>query len=180
LLPPTQIETPRLLLRQPIFPDDAPRVFASYAHDTRVTRYLTWRPHRDLEETRRILRTRLSWWEEGREYSWVITDRTHGTVLGMISVTPDDTAWRYSLGYVLAHEYWGRGYMTEAARSVIDTLLTLPPICRVWAVVDVENAASARVLEKAGMEREGLLHRWSVHPAISPAPRDCWCFAKVR
>jgi RimJ/RimL family protein N-acetyltransferase len=50
----------------------------------------------------------------------------------------------------------------------------------VWAVTDVDNHASARVLEKIGMQREGLLRRWLVHPSLSPEPRDCWCFARVR
>jgi RimJ/RimL family protein N-acetyltransferase len=70
--------------------------------------------------------------------------------------------------------------MAEAVRAVIDTLFLQPGICRVWAFVDEENFASARVLEKAGMQREGLLHRWSLHPNISAVPRDCWCFAVVR
>lgn len=161
-------------------PDDAPQIFESYGHDPEVTRFLTWRPHHDLEETRRILRTRIAWWDEEREFSWVICARSGGRVIGMISATNDDCAWRFSLGYVLARPHWGRGYMTEAAAALIDRLLGMPGVIRVWAVVDHENLASMRVLEKAGMQREGLLRRWSVHPAISHIPRDCWCFAKVR
>lgn len=70
--------------------------------------------------------------------------------------------------------------MPEAARAVVETLLAMPLIARVWAVADSENLASMRVLENAGMQREGLLRRWSIHPAISPVARDCWCFARVR
>jgi RimJ/RimL family protein N-acetyltransferase len=33
------------------------------------------------------------------------------------------------------------------------------------------------VLEKAGMRREGLMRRWSVHPNISPEPRDSYCYS---
>jgi ribosomal-protein-alanine N-acetyltransferase len=50
----------------------------------------------------------------------------------------------------------------------------------VWAVCDVDNLASARVLEKAGMGREGRLRRWVLHPNVSAAPRDCWCYAHVK
>ena len=45
---------------------------------------------------------------------------------------------------------------------------------------DVENKASARVLEKVGMQREGTLRRYIVHPNISPEPRDCFVYSKVR
>jgi [ribosomal protein S5]-alanine N-acetyltransferase len=50
----------------------------------------------------------------------------------------------------------------------------------VWAVCDVENAASARVLEKAGMRREGVLRRWAMHPNMGEEPRDSFCYAKVK
>lgn len=177
---PETIETARLVLRKPIFPDDAPRIFASYASDPAVTRYVTWVPHRGVEESTRILRTRLAWWDDGREYSWVIIDRGTGDLLGLISINGDGTLWRYSLGYVLARAHWGRGIMREAAGAVLAATFAHPGVERVWAVVDVENAASVRVLEHIGMQREGLLRRWSVHPAFGPQPRDCWCYARLR
>lgn len=40
--------------------------------------------------------------------------------------------------------------------------------------------AAARVLEKVGMTREGLLRRWIVHPNVTREPRDGWCYAQVR
>ena len=51
---------------------------------------------------------------------------------------------------------------------------------RVYAYCDVENLASARVMEKAGMSFEGVLRRWGVHPNRSSEPRDCRCYAAVR
>jgi RimJ/RimL family protein N-acetyltransferase len=175
------LHTPRLHLRKPIAPDDAPRIFDAYAHDPEVTRYLTWRPHRNVDESHRILRTRLAWWEEGREYSWLITLREGAAAIGMISATPDDCPTRYSLGFVLARAHWGHGFMTEAARAVIDHLFAAAPIInRVWAVADYENTASIRVLEKTGLQREGLLRGWSLHPAFGDIPRDCWCYARLR
>ncbi|MBV8911854.1 MAG: GNAT family N-acetyltransferase, partial [Acetobacteraceae bacterium] len=50
----------------------------------------------------------------------------------------------------------------------------------IGAVCDVENRASARVMEKAGLEREAILRRWLVHPNLGEAPRDCFSYAKVR
>jgi RimJ/RimL family protein N-acetyltransferase len=177
---PEIIETPRLILRKPRVPDDAALIFASYSRDPAVTRYLTWRPHYDVAESLRILRARITWWDEGRESSWVITTKTDGAIIGMISTTNDGYPWRYSVGFVLARAHWGHGYTTEAASAVVERLLTLPGVVRIWAVVDYENGASMRVLEKVGMQREGLLRKWSVHPAISSMARDCWCFARVR
>jgi ribosomal-protein-alanine N-acetyltransferase len=50
-----------------------------------------------------------------------------------------------------------------------------------WRIGDVvETLASARVMEKTGMTRAGLLRRWIIHPNISDEPRNCFSFAKVR
>ena len=81
---------------------------------------------------------------------------------------------------MLARAYWGRGYMTEALKELIDWALKQKDIYRIWAVCDVDNLASARVMEKAGMQLEGTLRRWSVHPNISPEPRDSHCYAIVK
>jgi RimJ/RimL family protein N-acetyltransferase len=55
-----------------------------------------------------------------------------------------------------------------------------PTIWRIQAFCDVENRASARVLEKAGLTFEGTLRRYMVLPNLSDAPRDMLCYAKVR
>ena len=180
MLLPEIIETPRLHLRKPVI-EDASSIFDNYGTDPEVTRYLTWRPHESLGDALSALLSRLACWENASEFSWTITPRNEpGTVMGMISVTPERNQWRCSLGYVLAKPYWDQGFMTEAVRAIIDMLFDQPGIFRVWAVVDEENSASARVLEKAGMKREGVLHRWALHPNVSGWPRDCWCFAAVK
>lgn len=55
-----------------------------------------------------------------------------------------------------------------------------PGIFRVWAICNHENRASARVMEKIGMQREGLLRRGVLHPNVSAEPRDCWLYSRVR
>jgi ribosomal-protein-alanine N-acetyltransferase len=47
-------------------------------------------------------------------------------------------------------------------------------------VCDAENVASSRVLEKAGMTREGLLRRYAMHPNVSDEPRDSLCYALTK
>lgn len=48
------------------------------------------------------------------------------------------------------------------------------------AFCDLDNLASSRVMENAGMIREGILRRYLTHPNISEDPRDCFLYAKVR
>lgn len=59
---------------------------------------------------------------------------------------------------------------------MLTALLQVPEVCRVWATCDVDNPASARVLEKAGFTFEGVLHRWNRHN-VSADPRDARVYA---
>ena len=175
--PPERFESKRLSLRIPRR-DDTSAIFTAYAQDSEVTRYLTWRPHKNLKETYSIIEQILELWEEGTAYSYAITFQGTEAVIGMIALHPD--GFKVALGYVLAKAYWGKGYMTEAVCFVTNWLLRQPDIYRVFAICDVANLASAHVMEKAGMTREGLLRRYAIHPNVSDEPQDCYMYAIVK
>ena len=175
--PPERIETERLTLRKPRR-DDAPTIFSAYAQDLEVTRYMTWRPHKNVGETYRIVELMLKLWDEGEAYSYVITLKNSDSAIGMIAMHLE--GFKVSIGYVLARPYWDKGYTTEAALAVTNWLLKQPDIYRVFATCDVENPTSARVMEKVGMQREGILRRYIVHPNISDEPRDSYMYAIVK
>jgi RimJ/RimL family protein N-acetyltransferase len=177
-MPQRIITTSRLALRPPELAD-APAIFEGYAQDPEVTRYLIWRPHGSLAETERFLQATIDAWTTGAEWTWVITRRSDGAVIGMLAARPDG-GHRVSVGYVLARAAWGRGYVTEALSGVIEALWAIPRVYRIWAVCDVENPASARVMEKAGLRREGRLARYVVHPNVSAEPRDAYLYAITR
>jgi [ribosomal protein S5]-alanine N-acetyltransferase len=174
--PPDIIETRRLILRKPQ-PDDAPLIFSSYATDPEVTRYLLFRPDQKLQDVENFLQKAIAAWGQGTSLTWVIALRTENVLLGMIDVRLDGEA---NLGYVLARPYWNRGYMTEAIHAVVEWALGQEQIHRVWAVCEVGNLASARVLEKAGFQREGLLKEWMVFPNLGERPRDCFQYGISR
>jgi len=175
--PPATIETVRLRLRSPVI-EDAQGIFTTYAQDAEVTRYVSFRPHRSPDDAREFLRRCAAGWAGDGPFTWMITQRADDRLVGAIDIRPQDS--RVELGYILGRTYWGRGFMTEVVRAVSDSALAQPDVHRVWAVCDVDNRASARVLEKAGMEREGRLRRWTSHPNVSALPRDCWCYARVK
>ncbi|MDJ0765221.1 MAG: GNAT family protein [Myxococcota bacterium] len=61
------------------------------------------------------------------------------------------------LGYWLAEPYWNRGIMTEAVKTIAQWGFDRLGLNRISATPYTTNPASARVLEKAGFEREGIL-----------------------
>lgn len=172
-----ELITPRLRLRRTRL-GDARAIFTGFAQDAEVTRYLTWQPHTDISQTRAFLTGRAAAWAKGDDLTWAITLVEADTCIGLIGLRRQ--GFKADIGYVLARPYWGRGFMSEAARAVVDWAFADPAIQRVWATCDVDNLASARVLENVGMSREGTLRRWLMHPQISATPCDCFCYAKVR
>ena len=167
--------TARLCLR-PIRTEDAAAIFDAYAQDAEVSRYLSWRPHVSLGETQDYVAA-VTGRRDQRVY--VLTSREDGAVIGSFDLR-HPAPGRLSFGYVLARAQWGRGLMTEGLDKVAGWALTQPGIWRIGSCADIDNRASMRVMEKAGLHREGVLRRWAIQPNLGPAPRDFVAFAKVR
>lgn len=178
LRPPATFGTARLVARIPRV-EDAPAVFAAYASDPEVTRYLSWRAYDRVEPLAAFLREIAAHWEKGAgEFAWLLCLKGTDTPIGSIGVTFDGD--KALFGYVLGKKFWGHGFAAEALTHLVGWSLGQPAIWRAWAFCDVENPASVRVMEKAGMMREGILRRWIVFPNLGPEPRDCVVCAKIK
>ncbi len=175
--PPAELRTGSLRLREPVL-SDAEAIFEEYASDPEVTRYMTWVPHQTLATVSEFLEELDSRAKSGEEFSWVITTNDADRAVGMIGARVRE--FKVDIGYVLGRAHWGKGYMTEAVSTLSEWMLARSEVFRVWAVCDIENPASARVLEKSNFMREGILRRWMSHPNLSSEPRDCFMYGRVR
>ena len=171
---PNTVETRRLHLRRPVS-GDADLIFRAYAQDTQVTRYLVWVPHASVETTKNFISDCENRWINLAAFPYVITRKEDGELLGMIDIRPN--GHRADFGFVLARAYWGKGLMPEAISALVEVTLAQPSIYRLEATCDLDNKASARALEKAGLSREGVLRKYIIHPNISPEPRDSLLYA---
>jgi len=172
---PEVLTTHRLQLRRPRI-TDAEDVFA-YASDIDVTHFMDWPNHKTMSTVVDWLSACTSLWESGAEFTWLITPRYEERVIGAISLRVVE--YKADFGYVLNRQFWGRGLGTEAASAIVDLAASVDGVYRVWATCDIENVASARVLEKVGLVREGILRRWARRPNISSVPRDALVYGKV-
>jgi len=153
------IETQRLLLREFRPADEAD--IHDYASDPEVVRYTSWGPN-TREVTRTVLRGWLKEQEVGLEHSvtLAIELRSEARLIGAIRIGVKDERNRTAdFGYTLARRYWSRGYATEAARGLIDTVFRKLGIHRIYATCDTRNIASFRVMEKLGMRREATFEK---------------------
>ena len=68
---------------------------------------------------------------------------------------------RAEIGYALGSKYWGKGIVTSVVKMVVSTIFgEWPNLERLEALVEVENLASQRVLEKSGFQKEGVLRKY--------------------
>jgi len=108
--------------------------------------------------------------QDGKDYiSVMLAEDENGTfafaitvdniVIGSIGIFRQGNIHRQTaeLGYYIAEEYWGKGIMTEAVRQICKYVFSESDIIRIYAEPFSYNAASCRVLEKAGFQCEGTL-----------------------
>ncbi|MQM16966.1 hypothetical protein Taro_049932 [Colocasia esculenta] len=128
-----------------------------WASDKRVTRFCSWDAYTSKDDLLKYMT------ETVLPHPWFRAVCVDGRPVGAISVALNsgNDRCRGMLGYVLAFEHWGRGIMTRAVRmAAVSVFRELPELERVEALVDVENVASQRVVEKAGFLREGVLRKY--------------------
>lgn len=151
-----KIETDRLILRR-FEETDAEAMFANWASDPEVTKYLTWPPHGDVNETKEIIAEWISQYEDPTCYNWGIELKQTHDLVGSISVVRlNDAVDSADLGYCMGKRWWGQGIMPEAVKALISFLFHEVGVNRVAASHDVNNPKSGRVMEKSGMKTEGI------------------------
>jgi len=96
---------------------------------------------------------------EENELRLVIRLRRDGRLCGGIGLHPDDQHQRAELGYWIGVPFWGSGYATEAARAVVRYGFEHLNFNRIFAAHFAGNDASARVLQKIGMQYEGRMRQ---------------------
>lgn len=140
------IKTERLLLRK-IDENDYKDMY-KYVVKEEVAKYVTWTPHKSIDETKALCEMWAKECENIDRYNWAIV--FDGKVIGNIEVGKiiGETAL---LGYQTDSAYWNKGIMTEAVKAVIDFLFYEVNVEAVEAAYLSENIGSGRVMRKAGM-----------------------------
>lgn len=154
---PVELRTARLLLRPPRS-DDAD-AYVALASDPEFAAFGSRRPPDRAATIRALARIIATPWQRRPEFAVILEDR----VIGRVSLDVDAVNQAAALGYGIARAHWGRGLATEAAGAVVDYAFAALGLAKVWARVDPRNEASVRVLEKLGMQREGLQRSHVVH-----------------
>ena len=115
--------------------------------------------------------------ESGAGAIFAVTARREGTLVGSISVTMDPTHRNGEIGYWIGRAFWGHGFATAALRLMVAYCFSRLDLHRVYAHHMARNPASGRVMEKAGLRREGRLRE---HIFKAGRPEDIVIHGRLR
>lgn len=119
--------------------------------DSKITEFLTWEPHKSIDETITSLKDRFI----DNPQFYAIELKSCEKCIGCIDIRIDEPNKKASFGYMLNREYWNNGLMTESLEIIIALLFNHLNLNRVESTHYIGNEGSGRVMEKCGMKYEG-------------------------
>lgn len=152
-----ELLTERLRLRD-LRGDDATALFA-ICSDADAMRWAGTDPLTDPLQASRLIEFYQSWQEgDVSGVRWAIERRDSGLLIGTVGFCKWDHNWHVcTVGYELAVQARGRGYMSEALYAALLWALTGMDVNRVEAQVCAENLPSVKLLGRVGFRKEGVL-----------------------
>ncbi len=162
---PLPIETPRLIIREFVARDL--EALHSYSSLPEVTQYLVWGPNSPAQ-SKQALRAFMDDQKDKDRVNFdlaVLSKQVERRgakprLIGAVGLKLSDPDNRTAeIGYVLHPDVWGHGFALEAAGAIVHAGFQELGLQRIVASCDQRNKASARVMEKLGMRREGAFRR---------------------
>jgi ribosomal-protein-alanine N-acetyltransferase len=150
------IQTPRFVIRE--FRPEEKDTYMALFDDERVIVHL---PKRTTKEHLEIFDNALKDYAHRRQLGrWGLFNNGDGDFIGLCLLRKFyDQHGKVELGYTLHQKYWGRGIASEMAHAMINYGFIHTDADEIVAVTTLENYASQKVLEKAGMVRLANFHR---------------------
>ncbi len=129
-----------------------------------VTKYLS---KDDVPDSLEKARIELNYWSKLFDYQhsvyWGISLKKENQLIGTCGFNYwNKTHKRAEISYDLDYEFWGKGMMTKAVKSISDFAFQTMKLQRIQATVAIDNIPSIKVLEKSGYIQEGLMKNFGV------------------
>ncbi|MDA1477961.1 GNAT family N-acetyltransferase [Bacillus changyiensis] len=149
----------RLMLRKMQLEDA--EILYHYWSDRDVTKYMNISPFQNTDQAKAMIQmiNELSLEGKANRFSIVLTETNE--VIGTCGFNMiDNENMRAEIGYDLGRSHWGKGFASEAVRTLIHHGFTKMGLNRIEAKVEPENAPSIKLLEHLSFQKEGLLREY--------------------
>jgi ribosomal-protein-alanine N-acetyltransferase len=137
--------------------DDANLLFSFNSSIENLT-FVPRTPFRSIEEAEVLLAKFLKSMNEQKSIWWSFQDKKTGHTIGYGGLFDiDKENRRAEIGYGLLKEFWGKGFASSIAFCITNYGFSELKLHRIFGLVDIDNKASIRVLEKNGYLSEGIM-----------------------
>lgn len=154
-----ELTTDRLILRRFLI-EDAEAMYKNWSSDSEVAEYMRWNAHKDINETIDVINKRIKKYEDIKTYLWAIVLKETNEPIGSIGlICASEYDFCADAAYCIGRDYWGHGIAVEALREVLRFGLLEVKFNRIEAYHSINNMASGRVMQKAGMKFEGRMRQ---------------------
>lgn len=154
-----EIDTERLILKR-LNICDAQEMFDNWASSEKIAGYMSWDAYKTVDEVRKNL---TEWQEEYKKndtYYWGVWLKDEKCLIGTVYLLSEgEIALVGSLSYCIGERWQNKGYASEAVEKVIDFAIDEVGFNRIEAYHAKSNPQSGRVMEKCGMQYEGVLRK---------------------
>jgi ribosomal-protein-alanine N-acetyltransferase len=162
-------ETKRLILRE-ILPSDEEKLF-ELDSDPEVHTYLGNTPVTNIEQIREVIKFIRQQYIDNGIGRWAIIEKNTNQFIGwaglkLVKELTNNHNNFYDVGYRFIKKYWGQGFASESAKASLDYGFSKLTPDSIYAMADVNNLASKKVLEKSGLtcietfDLKGIPHHW--------------------
>lgn len=154
------IRTDRLHLR--LFTREDSDAYAAIMGDRDVGKWFPRGEGYTREEAEKSLNYILEHWNKHGFGIWAVTHKEDNAFLGRCGLNLVAATSETEVDFVIAKNYWGRGYATEAARAALAHGFQILNLERIIALAKPDNVASIRVIKKIGMRHNKTAEYWGI------------------
>jgi len=140
---------PRLTLRVALA-SDAQHIFDTWATNPNVTKYMRWRPHKDINETHDFVKMCIQNETNPKNFDWLFVLKETNLPIGSGGIYWNEKHNMFELGYCLAEQYWGQGFAYEASVAIMNFAKHELNATEFFACHAKDNINSGKILEKLG------------------------------
>jgi ribosomal-protein-alanine N-acetyltransferase len=149
-----RLETERLILRA-ITPDDRFAIFENYS-DPDVAEWFFDQAYTQIEQADQVIQEFIEKTTEGKGLAWVIVLKEGSEFVGTCSYENFNADGQGEIGFDLAKEHWGHGYMSEALGAIITYGFAELGLVSIEAQTYSRNSRARQVLERLGFRVDAI------------------------
>jgi RimJ/RimL family protein N-acetyltransferase len=159
--------------------DDAPQLFHKLFGVPEVVKYLPVLQHKSVSDSAKMIERYRQLAANDTVHSLVIVDREQpDELLGLLGVSVYLHTVALNIELVRDRRVLGMG--RRFGLPFTRWLLAHANVWRCWSYCDAEHKEAIALNQRSGGTCEGLARSYSVHPNVSPWPRDCFIYAMVK